>query len=216
VRELRGGSTDDACQLTREQDLRQSPASGVTGADASEQQPQPAAPNPYEQFCATPAAPQTGPPSSRAAALADAASASPYAIFAAPASASQPPSPRPQIRRSSKPAAVAGDAASPYAVFAAGNGAAPLPWPQPQRRTDSEETAAQDPVLRKHGAAPPAGSRAGRDPKIRGPRLVDPVLAALVHEEPPNAEVRWFACVATRPQRGTVHDLGTPCFYTPA
>jgi len=215
---MSNGSTEEAHRPTADQDTGQSPRRDVAGTDTTEQQPRPAAPNPYEKFCAAAAAePKTAPPTSPAA-LTGSAPASPYAIFAAAeTAASQPPSPRPQMRRSSKPAVAAGAAASPYGIFAAG-GAAPQPWPQPQRRNDREETATQDPVLSKHVAAAElsAGSLTGRSSTSRGARLVDPVLASLVHEEPPNAEVRWFVFVATWPQHACVRGSGTPCFYPPA
>ena len=168
----------------------------MAAAHATEQQLQRTAPNPYEKFCADPPATlQLEPLIGRAAALTeDAAPASPYAIFAAAeASASQPLSlPRPQSRRSSTSATAAGSPASPYGIFASG-GASPQPWPQPRRRSDGEDAAARAPALRKRDVAPPTVSPAGHDKTSRGPRGVDPVLTALVHEEPPSAEVRTLA-----------------------
>ena len=149
------------------------------------------APYPYEIFCSDPLPPQTRPETSRDAVHAVAAPASPYATFAAEASASQPASPRRQSRRSSiSPAVAAGGAASPYAAFAAA-GVSPQPWPQPRSRSDGEG-AARGPVSRQPEAiaAPPAVALPGRGSMGRGSRLVDPVLASLVHEDPPDAEVR--------------------------
>ena len=153
---------------------------------------QPWAPNPYEVFSIDSAETATGGASSRSAAVSCAAVVSPYAT------ASPPPMPLAQPSSGTTPAAPTADA-SPYAIFAGGDAHQQKPQPHggSGRKTASAPAGA---AMRKHAiaSASPAGSVASNGLKrSSGSRPLDPALASLVQEDPPDVEVRVLrACLS--------------------